>query len=181
MTNLRLNWYTTTKQSAYLLADGKSKANTVRIQVSVEFHGDVILKKFWNFFLWNTSARVFDRNEKSTGLKLVSILIFFLLSNPHVHLDRAIFSELAGIWKKVHTYLLNPLFVSNDRPLGHVDLDHHVSAVSLHFNHTNDFVYSRTDFTSDQPWGKSSSLDLCVVKCVVYAVEHHYRRKPNDF
>jgi hypothetical protein len=150
--------------------------------VSVEFHGDVILKKFWNFVLWNSGARVFDRNEKSTALKLVLILFYLCLSNnPRVNLDKAIFSELAGIRKQVHAYLLNPLFVSNDRPLGHVDLDHHVSAVSLHFNHTNDFVYSRCDFTSDQPWGKSSSLDLCVVKCVVYAVEHHYRRKPNDF
>ena len=140
MTNLRLNWYTTTKQSAYLLADGKSKANTVGIQVSVEFHGDVILKKFWNFVLWNSGARVFDRNEKSTALKLVLILFYLCLSNnPRVNLDKAIFSELAGIRKQVHAYLLNPLFVSNDRLLGYVDLDDYVPAFSLHFDHTNDF------------------------------------------
>ena len=108
--------------------------------MSVEFHGDVILKKFWNFVLWNSGARVFDRNEKSTALKLVLILFFLCLSNnPRVDLDKAIFSELAGIRKQVHAYLLNPLFVSNDRLLRYVDLDDYVPAFSLHFDHTNDF------------------------------------------
>jgi hypothetical protein len=140
MTNLRLHWYTTTKQLAYLLADGKSKANTVGVQVSVKFHGDVILKKFWNFVLWNTGARVFDRNEKPTSFKLVLILFFLCLSNnPRVNLDKTIFSELAGIRKQVHAYLLNPLFVSNYRLLGYVNLDYYVPAFSLHFDHTNDF------------------------------------------
>jgi len=115
------------------------------------------------------------------GLVLSESHAFGLRFNyPRADFDLAILSEFYRVGEQVHRNLLNALLVANDDAAWGINLQHDVFAGSLHIDDASNLLDGLLELATDRLCGKSTSLDLSVVKSVIDIVKHENTGELDD-
>lgn len=151
--------------------------------MGITLQGAEVPEEFAKIFFRYSYTSVFNLHIQHTHS--IRIFLFFfsvqlsgnLMSNawffnPCCHCYWAVLSKLNSIRKKIHTNLLNTLFVPKNKFFWKINVDFSFLAGCLHLNYSNNFNDWLINIHSNRLCLKRASLNLSMVKIVIYIIEH---------